>query len=298
MKRVFLALIPVALLATASLAISGLTGEPFYLASAPSSEEAARPAQTTPPPATTGTVTTTQQVPQQESTVKQEDVAQAEPQEEPDEPLPVLVVDKTPLTQAMADLDKAIQQAKLAVTALDADTQQRYIQEHVNFLAGSGEPNFRLVAQSGAADSYKGVRPLLIQARVNREAGEVEWIAAVQRQLEARAKRLAELAQANGTGTGSAVTQPPTMDLSAVVGPTGVLGTRGVRPEEQANDLVTRAIKQAVDALRLASNRPQPSIQDGEVATNHASDDATQMIESILRTLETAKKIIQIAIDR
>ncbi len=297
MKRVFLALIPVALLATASLAISGLTDEPFYLASAPSSEEAARPAQTTPPPATTtGTVTTRQQVPQQESSVKQEDVAQAEPQEEPEEPLPVLVVDKTPLTQAMADLDKAIQQAKLAVTALDADTQQRYIQEHVNFLAGSGEPNFRLVAQSGAADSYKGVRPMLIQARVNREAGEVEWIAAVQRQLEARAKRLAELAQANGTG--SAVTQPPTMDLSAVVGPTGVLGTRGVRPEEQANDLVTRAIKQAVDALRLASNRPQPSIQDGEVATNHASDDATQMIESILRTLETAKKIIQIAIDR
>lgn len=296
MKRVFLALIPVALLATASLAISGLTDEPFYLASAPSTEDAARPAQTTPPPATTtGTVTTTQQVPQQESTVKQEEVVQAT-EEEPEEPLPVLVVDKTPLTQAMADLDKAIQQAKLAVTALDADTQQRYIQEHVNFLAGSGEPNFRLVAQSGAADSYKGVRPLLIQARVNREAGEVEWIAAVQRQLEARAKRLAELAQANGTG--SAVTQPPTMDLSAVVGPTGVLGTRGVRVEEQANDLVTRAIKQAVDALRLASNRPQPSIQDGEVAQNHASDDATQMIESILRTLETAKKIIQIAIDR
>ncbi len=293
MKRVLLALIPVALLATASLALTGL-GEPFLTAQAPS-EEAVKSAQTAPPPATTTTeqVTTKPQAPQPEKkAVQDEQVAQAT--EEPEEPLPTLVVDKSALNQAMADLETAIKQAKLAVTALDADSQGRYVQETVNYLAGSADSNFRLLA--GTADGYKGVRQLLIQARVDREAAETQWIAAVQRQVEAKAKRVAELAQA---GNGSAAQPPaPATDLSASLGPNGVLGTRGMRPEEQANDLVSRAIKHATEALRKASMRQQPSISDGDVASNHASDEVAQVMESIVTTLENAKKIIQIAIDR
>jgi hypothetical protein len=239
-------------------------------------------------------MTTKPQLPQPDKKAIQDEEQVAQATEEPEEPLPVLVVDKSALNQAMADIEHAIKRAKLAVTALDADSQERYVQETVNYLAGSADPNFRLLA--GTADGYKGVRQLLIQARVDREAAETQWIAAVQRQVEAKAKRLAELAQA---GDGSAAPPPaPSTDLTASLGPTGVLGTRSMRPEEQANDLVSRAIKHATEALRKASIRQQPSISDGDVATNHASDEVTQVMDSIVKTLETAKKIIQIAIDR
>ena len=59
-----------------------------------------------------------------------------------------------------------------------------------------------------------------------------------------------------------------------------MLGTRGVRVEEQAHDQVNRAIKLAVEAL-------------GSDAT-----DATEIMEKVTRILETARKIIQIAADR
>ncbi|MGQ0548357.1 MAG: hypothetical protein ACT4PY_01640 [Armatimonadota bacterium] len=303
MKRVLLALIPVALLATASLAITGMYDEPWLVAQStnyqapPPATDSARPAPVVPPPAVTDQQrpTAPAQAPDPaKQTVQEEPIVQAA--QEPEEPLPTLVVDKTPLTQAMTDLDEALSQAKLAVTALDVDSQSRHIQQTVNFLAGAADPNFRLMA--GSPDTYKGVRELLVQARVTREAAEVQWIAAVQAQVEAKAKRLAELAQA---GDGSSV-QPPAApsDVTAWLGPNGVLGTRNMRPEDQATELVARAIKHATEALQAASNRPQQSIGDGDFgSTNYqASGESMQIMESIVRQLEAAKKIVQIAIDR
>jgi len=274
-KRVLLALIPVAFLATASLAISGYNAQPFPVASPFVDDEATA----SPPRVPTVTVTektVVAQSPTQSSDSDADQVAQADdPLRE--EPLPEFVVDKTQLNQAMADLFRAIEQAKLAVTALDADSQNRYIQETINYLAGASQPEFRLVAQSGPADGYKGVAPLLVEARVVREATEVQWIAAVQRQLEARVKKLAEIAQADSTT--SVVPQPATSnEIASTVGPTGVLGTRGVRVEEQAHELVSRAIKQAMSA--------------------RGSDDPTQTMEAVVRILETAQKIVKIAVER
>ncbi len=281
MKRVLLALIPVALLATASLALSGITPLPYFVASTMPADEAALSSPEALAPRVPSQVTVDEkalvaQNPSQPDGTEQ--VAQADEILPPEEPLPELVVDKTTLHQAMADVLKAIEQAKLAVTALDDASQKRYIQETVNFLAGAGEPNFKLVAQSGSADSYKGVRPLLVQARVVREAAEVQWIAAVQRQMEARAKKLAEIAQAGST---DGTVPPPTTsnnEIASTVGPTGVLGTRGVRVEEQAYDQVNRAIRLAMEAL--------------------SSDEPTETMEKVTRILETARKIIQIAADR
>ena len=304
MKRVLLALIPVALLATASLALTGIYDEPWQAAQSmiaqapPPATDSSRPAPVVPPPAVTDqqkppAAPAQAPEPEKKQTVQQEPIVQAEPEE----PLPTLVVDKTPLTQAMADLDEAIGQAKLAVTALDADSQSQHIQQTVNYLAGAGDPNFKLMA--GSPDTYKGVRELLVQARVTREAAEVQWIAAVQAQVEAKAKRLAELAQA---GDGSSV-QPPAapFDVTAWLGPNGILGTRNMRPEEQANELVARAIKQATEAMQAVANRPQQgSIGDGDFRSTsfQASHEATQVMESLVRQLEAAKKIVQIAIDR
>ncbi len=302
MKRVLLALIPVALLATASLAITGIYDEPWLVAQStnyqsppPATTDSSQPA--VPPPAVTDqqkpAAPAQAPEPEKKQTVQEEPIVQAT--EEPDEPLPTLVVDKTPLTQAMADLDEALNQAKLAVTALDADSQSRHIQQTVNYLAGAADPNFKLMA--GSPDTYKGVRELLVQARVAREAAEVQWMAAVQAQVEARAKRLAELAQA---GDGSVVQPPAPFDVTAWLGPNGILGTRNMRPEEQANELVARAIKHATEALHAAANRPQQSIGDGAYGSSNfqASHDATQIMESLVRQLEAAKKIVQIAIDR
>lgn len=304
-RRVLLALIPVALLSTASLALSGLA--PLSLTSTEEpQEEPARTEEVRPPrfpPAAPVAVPDTE-------TGAPERVAQATQQatqEDPDaelariaeEPLPELVVDKTALTQAMAELNRAAEQAKLAVTALDADAQQRYIQEAINLLAGSGDAAFGPVTPGASAAAYPGVRPLLIEARVVREAAEVQWIAAVQRQLEARSKRLAEIAQA-GAGDGTVPPPPPpSLDLNAAVGPTGVLGTRGVRPEEQASELVRQAIRQAAEALRMVPPVQHESVSEaGPVVTNSASDQATQAMEWVVRLLESARKIVQIAVER
>jgi hypothetical protein len=286
-----------------SLAFSVMNRPPAaetpVLAQQPATPAPAAPAAPATEPANTQTTTqpAAPAAPAQPSTDQQ---APQQPAEQPvelaEEPLPELVVDKTPLTQAMADLERALDQAKLAVTALDADGQSRYIQESVNILAGYSDPAFRATSASAGSDTYMGVRPLLVEARVKREAAEVQWIAAVQQQLEARAKRLAELAQASGDVQLQA-TQPP-INLSASVGPTGVLGTRGVRVEEQATELVSRAIRQASEALNMMPKQRSTSINSENDSTNHASDQATSIMESVVRQLEAAKKIVQIAIDR
>lgn len=302
-RRIVLAAIPVLLLSTASLAITGLTQQPQFAVSTTAEEEAAQPEEATTTTATAPTdaagampakTLVAQNAPGTQTT--EQAVQTTEQAEQAEEPLPELVVDKTPLTQAMAELDRAIAQSKLSVTALDAGTQQRYIQEAINLLAGSGDAAFRRVTE--AAAEYRGVRPLLIEARVKREAAEVQWLVAVQRQMEARGRRLAEVAQA-GQADGTVPAPPPAVvDLSATVGPTGVLGTRGVRPEEQAADLVARALKQASEALKTASTRRQTSIQDGDADLNHASDQAAQAMEWVVKMLESARKIVQIAIER
>ncbi|MBM3470330.1 MAG: hypothetical protein FJX73_06015 [Armatimonadetes bacterium] len=296
-KRTLLALIPIAILTTAGLALTGVTQLPVKFVSTPTEEEAVAPPATDPAAVPQKTL-----VAQNQPSAQPDQIAQASEQAEAvEEPLPVLVVDKTALASALTEIDRAAAQAKLAVTALDADAQQRYIQETINLLAGSADPLFQRLAQAGNGDVYKGVRPLLIEARVIREAAEVQWIAAVQRQIEASARKHAELVAQAGTGTGVTPQPAPasaTAEIAAVVGPTGVLGTRGMRPEEQAADLVSRAIRQAAEALRAIANRPQGSFQDGTVDIHHASDQASQTMEAVLRMLDSARKIIQIAADR
>jgi hypothetical protein len=304
-RRILLALIPVAILATASLALTGTTQQPVRVALMPTAEQAVQtadetsphvPAAGTPSSKTVAAETGQTANPGQTAQPAQQTTEQAQPVELPPEPLPELIVDKTPLTDAMTDIDRALEQAKLAVTALDAPSQQRYIQEAINLLAGSTDAGFRPLTAGASAESYRGVRPLLIQARVMREAAEVQWIAAVQHQLDARAKKLAEIAQA-GNAAGTVPPPPENTDLSSTVGPTGVLGTRGVRVEEQATELVSRAIRQATEALRLVPVRSQSSTPEGEALTQN-TDQATQVMEAVVRMLESAKKIIQIAIER
>lgn len=306
MKRVLFALIPVALLTTASLAFTHVVDSPYFTTTITTSEDATQTSSTAPAPRVPTAVavrskTIMAQAPAQPPATPDQPAqpAQTAEQSDQDEPLPTLVVDTTPLTSAMIDLDKALQQAKLAITAADAASQGRYIQEALNLMAGREDANFRLTSQSASnGSSYRGVSPLLVEARVKREAAEVQWIAAVQAQLEARSKRLAELAQAGQqSGEGSVPPpQPPMLNLSETVGPTGVLGTRGMRVEEQAADLINRAIKQSTEALRFTGAvRPATGWDMGQ---SNASDDATRIMESVVRTLETAKKIVQIAIDR
>lgn len=304
--RILLALIPVALLTTASLALTGLTQHPLQIASMPTGEETIPTAQDAPPQVTTATTAPSRTLAPQSGQAVNPDqpvqktgttTEQAQPAELPEEPLPELIVDRTPLIQAMADLDRATEQAKLAVTALDAPSQQRYIQETINVLAGATDASFQLLIAGASADSYPGVRPLLIQARVTREAAEVQWIAAVQRQMEAWAKQMTEIAQAGSSTVTLPVMPAASTDLAAAVGPTGVLGTRGVRVEEQATELVARAIRQATEALRLVPVRSPSAAPEGE-AVSQSTDQASQIMEGVVRTLETAKKIVQIAIDR
>jgi hypothetical protein len=300
-QRIALALIPVGLLTTASLAWSVLNKPPFHVAATPAEEAVVTPAPVAAPeapaqrPART-IVAQAQPAPQPESEVVQTEEQPAQPFElEAAEPLPELVVDKSALIAAQAELDRALEQAKLAVTALDASTQSRYVQEAINRLAGFSDPAFRATNGIASTETYRGVRPLLIEARVVREAAEVQWIAAVQAQMEARARRLAEVAQAHGNVQ---VTMPPaTVDLSQTVGPSGVLGTRGVRVEEQATELVSRAIRQAAEALRMV---PASSANGGgpEGAQPQYSDQASSQMEWVVKMLESAKKIVTIALER
>lgn len=298
LQRVLLALIPVALLTTGSLAFSTLV-TPTTPMGAPTATDAVTPAATeeaAPPRYTRSTndETLIAQAPTQPATTS-EQTAQAEEeqhqktmkeiQEIAEEPMPELVVDKTQLTQAMTELGRAIEQVKLAQTALDGQSQARHLQEAINLLGGFKDPAYSATSLTTNGDSYQGVSPLLVEARVVREAAEVQWIAAMQQRLEARSKRLAEIAQA-GNSAGGSVPQPeqaqPKLDLSQTVGQAGVLGTRGVRPEEQANEMVRRAIRQA--AAFANESASSGTVSDGP--------------DSLLRTLDAAMKIIQIAANR
>ena len=296
-QRVLLALIPVALLTTGSMAFSRLVTPPPTVS--PTATEAVTPApseEAAPPRYTRSTndqtlVAQAQQQTQTSSdqTAQAEDEqhkkTMAEIQQIAEEPMPELVVDKTPLTKAMTELGRAIDQIKLAQTALDGQSQERYLQEAINLLGGFKDPAFSATSSTTNGESYMGVSALLVEARVVREAAEVQWVAAVQQRLEARSKRLAEIAQA-ANSAGGVVSQPeqaqPTTDLAQTVGAAGVLGTRGVRPEEQASDIVRRAIRQAGTFAREAAS------------TGNVSDGP----DSILRTLDAAMKIIQIAANR
>lgn len=282
LHRMALALIPVGLLTSVSLAFSVMRRPPAATTEVPP-DEVMQPAEILPPqPVTTSPAPPKTLVVQQSPSTTPPPATETAPAEQVqlpaelvEEPLPELVVDKTPLHAAMGELERAAEQAKLAVTALDPDSQRRHIQEAVNILAGFADPAFRATSPSASADTYKGVRPLLIEARVKREAAEVQWIAAVQQQMEARAKKLAEIAQAGG----SVPLPQATTDLSSAVGPSGVLGTRGVRVEEQAVEVIGRAIRQSTEAMA-------------------APDQATSIMEAVVRQLEVARKIVQIAIDR
>ncbi len=297
-KRTLLALVPIAILTTAGLALTGVTQIPLNFTSTTGEEEAAPPPDSLHDPAAPAPpkVLVAQNQPAVAPPVPPQVSDQTEAAEEP---LPVLVVDKTALALALAELDRATAQAKLAVTALDAGAQQRYIQETINLLAGSADPAFQRVAQAANGDTYRGVRPLLVEARVVREAAEVQWIAAVGRQLEAHARRQAELtAQAGGGAPPTMAPAPGVAEIAALVGPTGVLGTRGVRPEEQAAEVIGRAIRQASGALGAITNRPVGSALDGGGDPNYTSDQVSNIMEAVVRMLDTARKIIQIAADR
>jgi hypothetical protein len=107
---------------------------------------------------------------------------------------------------------------------------------------------------------------------------------------------MADLAQV-GSAAGTVPPPAPSTDLSATVGSAGVLGTRGVRVEEQATELVSRAIRQAADALRLGAAPGQPGTAEVDTSSQ-STDQASQMMDSAVKMLESAKQIIQIAIDR
>lgn len=281
MKRVLLALIPVVLMTTASLALPGLTPEPLKIwtsASAPVAQAPAAPSTSTIAPVIApsakspfnGKILAQSAAQQSQSS----EVAQEAPAAAP-APLPQLVVDKTQLVEAMSFLVRATEQAKLSVTALDAEAQRLYIQETINLIAGEGDAHFRLVTTS--AGTYPGTVALLSQALQAREQSEATYLAEIQ-------KLSGEVA-----GAGGAPTNPTVIPM---------LGTRGLRPEEQTSQLIERALIQAVQALAVAQAKPQAAIHGEEVASKFASEEATAIMEGVVRQLESALKIVQIAIDR
>ena len=268
MQRVFLALIPVMLLTTASLALPGLTPEPLKIFTPASASVAQAPATSTAPViAPSATTPFKGKVLAQSSEVAQETPVAA--------PLPQLVVDKTQLVEAMSFLVRATEQAKLSLTALDAQAQRLYIQETINLIAGEGDAHFRLVTTS--AGTYPGTVALLSQALQAREQSEATYLAEIQR------------LSGEVAGAGGAATNPNVIPI---------LGTRGLRPEEQTSQLIERALIQAVQALAVAKATPEAGGRGEEVAAKFASDEATAIMESVVRMLESALKIVQIAIDR
>jgi hypothetical protein len=282
MKRVLLALIPVALMTTASLALPGLTPEPLKIFTPASQPVAQAPAAST--PIATAPVVAQQSAPiplkpqprvLAQSTDQQSSDSTVVVQEVPQVPLPQLVVDKTQLVEAMSFLVRATEQAKLSVTALDAQAQRIYIQETINLLAGSADAHFRQVTQT--TGSYPGTAALLSQSLSARETSEATWLVEIE-------KLSGEVAGAGGPAASPDVIK--------------ILGTRGLRPEEQASQLIERAIGQAIQALAVASLAPEADLRGQEVAAKFASEEATMVMEGVVKYLESALKIVQIAIDR
>ncbi len=279
MKRVFLALIPVALMTTASLALPGLTPEPLKIFTPAVQPLAQAPALST-PITTAPVIAQSAPVPAkpQPKVLAQstQQTTQTPPPVVQEVPLPQLVVDKTQLVEAMSFLVRATEQAKLSVTALDVEAQRAYIQEAINLLAGSADAHFRQIGQS--TGSYPGAVALLSQSLQARETSEAAW--------------LAEMQKFSGEVAGA--------DTPAAAAPavTTILGTRGLRPEEQASQLIERAIAQATMALAAATLPPDSDVRAQELGARFASEEATSIMESVVKFLESALKVVQIAIDR
>jgi len=187
-------------------------------------------------------------------------------------------VDKSQLVEAAALLERAIQQAKVAVDAADVQAQQAAIQQTISLLAGSASVN----SQTGQAmTTSAGVVPLLSQALTAREAAEQQWLVA----LEQRDSQLYV------AGPGGTLPPAPTASIK--------LGTQGLRPEEQASLLVNRAILQATNALRVAvAPAEAESAEDRGTAMTGVSGEASDVMLWVVRQLEAALKIVQIAINR
>jgi len=276
MKRLLLALIPVALLASVSFAYPVLNPEPY---SSPTPALVAGPGGT----ATNSSPTAPAVVAQAPATqtVAQQPTPPAQPAPAPavtDESVPPLVVDKSQLVEAAALLERAIQQAKVAVDAADVQAQQAAIQQTISLLAGSASVN----SQTGQAmTTSAGVVPLLSQALTAREAAEQQWLVA----LEQRDSQLYV------AGPGGTLPPAPTASIK--------LGTQGLRPEEQASLLVNRAILQATNALRVAvAPAEAESAEDRGTAMTGVSGEASDVMLWVVRQLEAALKIVQIAINR
>ena len=276
MKRLLLALIPVALLASVSFAYPVLNPEP-YAESAPAL--VAGPGGT----ATTSSSTAPAVVAQAPATqtVAQQPAAPAQPAPAPavtDESVPPLVVDKSQLVEAAAILERAIQQAKVAADTTDVQAQQAAIQQTISLLAGSASVS----SQTGQATTTSaGVVPLLSQALTTREASEQQWLVA----LEQRDSQIYV------AGPGGTIPPAATSNIK--------LGTQGLRPEEQASLLVSRAILQATNAMRVAVMPAEAeSVEDRGTAMTGVSDEASDMMLWVARQLESALKIVQIAINR
>jgi len=195
-----------------------------------------------------------------------------------DESVPPLVVDKSQLVEAAALLERAIQQAKVAADATGVQAQQAAIQQTISLLAGSASVS----SQTGQATTTSaGVVPLLSQALTAREAAEQQWLVA----LEQRDSQIYV------AGPGGTIPPAATSNIK--------LGTQGLRPEEQASLLVSRAILQATNALRVAVMPAEAeSVEDRGTAMTGVSDEASDMMLWVARQLESALKIVQIAINR
>jgi len=277
MKRLLLALIPVALLASVSFAYPVLNPEPY---SSPTPALVAGPGGTATNSSPTAPAVVAQ-APATQTVAQQPATPPAQPAPAPavtDESVPPLVVDKSQLVEAAALLERAIQQAKVAVDAADVQAQQAAIQQTISLLAGSASVN----SQTGQAmTTSAGVVPLLSQALTAREAAEQQWLVA----LEQRDSQLYV------AGPGGTLPPAPTASIK--------LGTQGLRPEEQASLLVNRAILQATNALRVAvAPAEAESAEDRGTAMTGVSGEASDVMLWVVRQLEAALKIVQIAINR
>ena len=277
MKRLLLALIPVALLASVSFAYPVLNPEP---SSEPAPALVAGPGGTATNSSPTAPAVVAQ-APATQTVAQQPATPPAQPAPAPavtDESVPPLVVDKSQLVEAAALLERAIQQAKVAADATGVQAQQAAIQQTISLLAGSASVN----SQTGQAmTTSAGVVPLLSQALTAREAAEQQWLVA----LEQRDSQIYV------AGPGGTIPPAATSNIK--------LGTQGLRPEEQASLLVSRAILQATNALRVAVMPAEAeSVEDRGTAMTGVSDEASDMMLWVARQLESALKIVQIAINR
>jgi hypothetical protein len=290
LKQLLLAVLPIVLLATAAAALPDRDGSAEATVSpliAPARQSGGQDATTT----TSTTVTQSQTPPApvtQPVTQPETQPATQQPAAPPapapattEEPtVPPLVVDKTQLVEANALLEQAITQANLAVSATTTAAQQEHIQQAINILAGSSSVYFKAAGAEPMASS-SGVGPLLSQALSARQSAEEQWVAALYQRD----------AQFFVAGPGAA--SQPSVSLP--------LGTAGMRPEEQASQIVDKAILQAVNALRLTVlpvEREGGEEQGSAATVVTVSTEAADLMQYVARQLQAAQQVVQIAINR